>query len=88
MNPVLILGLGSAPDIAGKGIINPTGMILSVAMMLRYSFAMPEAANAVEAAVKAAIENGVKTKDIGGNASTSEFGEGVVNYLRKHFHVN
>jgi 3-isopropylmalate dehydrogenase len=74
---------GSAPDISGKGIVNPTGTILSVAMMLRYSLNLPKEAAAVEAAVKNAIDNGVRTKDIGGSASTTEMGDAIVAELEK-----
>jgi 3-isopropylmalate dehydrogenase len=74
---------GSAPDISGKGIVNPTGTILSVAMMLRYSLNLPKEAAAVEAAVKNAIDSGVRTKDIAGSASTSEMGDAVVAELEK-----
>ena len=55
---------GSAPDIAGKDIANPIGMILSVAMMLRYSFDMEEEAICVEKAVDNFIKNGYRTQDI------------------------
>lgn len=72
---------GSAPDISGKGIVNPIGTILSVAMMLRYSLKLPKEAAAVEAAVKLAIDNGTRTKDLGGNASTAEMGDAVVAQL-------
>jgi 3-isopropylmalate dehydrogenase len=55
---------GSAPDIAGRGIANPVGTILSVALMLRYSFGLEREARAVENAVFAAIEQGCVTADI------------------------
>ena len=55
---------GSAPDIAGQDIANPIGMILAAAMMLRYSLDMPREAEAVEQAVSAALEDGVRTSDI------------------------
>ena len=55
---------GSAPDIAGQGIANPIGAILSGALMLRYSFEMEEAAAAVEQAVRRALEAGHRTRDI------------------------
>jgi 3-isopropylmalate dehydrogenase len=74
---------GSAPDISGQGIVNPIGTILSVAMMLRYSLNLPKEAAAVETAVKLAIDNGVKTKDLGGNAGTAEMGDAVVAQLVK-----
>ena len=54
---------GSTPDIAGKGIANPLATILSVAMMLRYSLAQPEAAQAIEAAVAKVLETS-RTPDI------------------------
>jgi 3-isopropylmalate dehydrogenase len=55
---------GSAPDIAGKGIANPIAQILSAAMMLKYSFNMIEAAEAIEAAVEKVLEEGYRTGDI------------------------
>jgi 3-isopropylmalate dehydrogenase len=55
---------GSAPDIAGQGIANPLATILSVAMLLRYSFAMGEAAAAIEAAVGTVLDQGLRTADI------------------------
>lgn len=55
---------GSAPDIAGQGIANPIAQILSAAMMLRFSFGLGEAADAIEAAVKAVIDDGFRTGDI------------------------
>jgi 3-isopropylmalate dehydrogenase len=55
---------GSAPDIAGKGVANPLAAILSFAMALRYSFDAPEEAQAIERAVEATLERGVRTADI------------------------
>lgn len=55
---------GSAPDIAGQGVANPLAQILSVEMMLRYSFNMGEAADAVRAAVTAVLDEGWRTRDI------------------------
>ena len=55
---------GSAPDIAGKDIANPLAAILSVAMMLRYSLEQPAAADAVELAVRGALDSGARTADI------------------------
>jgi len=74
---------GSAPDISGKGIVNPIGTILSVAMMLQYSLNLPKEAAAVEAAVKLAIDGGIRTKDLGGSATTKEVGDAVVAELVK-----
>lgn len=57
---------GSAPDIAGQNIANPLGTILSAAMMLRYSFDMPQEADDIEAAVDAVLNDGYRTADIAG----------------------
>ncbi|KAI1102976.1 3-isopropylmalate dehydrogenase [Jackrogersella minutella] len=74
---------GSAPDISGKGIVNPIGTILSVAMMFRYSLASPKDADAIETAVKNVIDSGLRTKDLGGSAGTKEVGDAVVAELTK-----
>ncbi|KAJ3031268.1 3-isopropylmalate dehydrogenase [Rhizophlyctis rosea] len=75
---------GSAPDIAGQGIANPVGTILSAAMLLEYSLGLKGESRAVEAAVKKVFDVvGLRTKDLGGNASTSEFGDAVVAALRE-----
>jgi 3-isopropylmalate dehydrogenase len=55
---------GSAPDIAGKGVANPLATILSVAMMLRYSFANEAMAGRIESAVKKVLAQGYRTADI------------------------
>ncbi|AMV72528.1 3-isopropylmalate dehydrogenase [Desulfuromonas carbonis] len=55
---------GSAPDIAGQGIANPIAQILSASMMLRYSFGLVEAADAIDVAVEAALDQGLRTGDI------------------------
>jgi len=62
---------GSAPDIAGKGIANPLGTILSAAMLLRHSLGIEEEARAVEKAVDEAIASGARTGDMGGERSIS-----------------
>ena len=72
---------GSAPDIAGKGIANPISMILSVAMMLRDSFAELEAAEAIEAAVEKTLAQGILTRDLGGQAGTAQMTEAIINNL-------
>ena len=54
---------GSAPDIAGKDIVNPTACILSAAMMLRYSFGLTEEADAIENAVNKVLDKGIRTAD-------------------------
>ncbi|KAI4129246.1 MAG: hypothetical protein LQ347_003855 [Umbilicaria vellea] len=74
---------GSAPDISGKGIVNPVAAILSMAMLLQYSLNLPTEAKAVEEAVRRTIDSGVRTGDIGGKASTSEVGNAVAEELTK-----
>lgn len=68
---------GSAPDISGKGIVNPIASILSISMMLKYSLCLPELAKVVDVAVKNVIDNNIRTADIGGSNSTSEVGDAV-----------
>ena len=63
---------GSAPDIAGKGIANPIGTILSVALMLRYTFHLENEARQIEAAVEAVIAAGQVTTDLGGPLNTRQ----------------
>jgi 3-isopropylmalate dehydrogenase len=72
---------GSAPDIAGKGIANPLGTILSTALMLRYSFNLEEEARLVEAAVDRAISAGQFTGDLGGKLSTRQAADAVIQNL-------
>lgn len=62
---------GSAPDIAGRGIANPVGTVLSAAMLLRHSLGLESEAKKVEAAVEATLERGVCGRDIGGDADTA-----------------
>jgi 3-isopropylmalate dehydrogenase len=69
---------GSAPDIAGKGIANPIGTIMSAAMLLRYSFGLLVEADAVEGAVKQAIAGGCRTRDLGGNLNTQQMANAVI----------
>ena len=76
---------GSAPDIAGKGIANPCGAILSFAMCLRHTFLRPDEAAFLEAAVIRAIETGARTADIAlpgrPPASTAEMGNAILREL-------
>lgn len=72
---------GSAPDIAGQGIANPLGTILSVAMMLRYSFQLEQGARAVEQAVERALAEGCRTRDLGGSLTTAEMTDAVLQRL-------
>ncbi|KAF2492426.1 3-isopropylmalate dehydrogenase [Lophium mytilinum] len=74
---------GSAPDIAGQGIVNPVATVLSMSMMLKYSFNLPALAKKIDEAVKIVIDNNVRTKDIGGQAKTAEVGDAIVVELEK-----
>ncbi|OMJ30425.1 putative aconitate hydratase [Smittium culicis] len=79
---------GSAPDIAGKGIANPIGSILSAAMLLRYSLNLEAEANAVEQAVRKVLDDdelngfGIRTADLQGTDSTTTVGEAVIRALK------
>jgi 3-isopropylmalate dehydrogenase len=73
---------GSAPDIAGRDICNPTGAILSAAMLLRYGLDLSDEADAVEAAVASVLATGRFTADLGGHESCSGFARAVVDTLR------
>lgn len=68
---------GSAPDIAGQGIVNPVATILSISMMFKYSLCLPELALKIDEATKISIDKGVRTKDIGGSSSTSQVGDAI-----------
>jgi 3-isopropylmalate dehydrogenase len=76
---------GSAPDIAGKGIANPLGAILSVAMMLRHSFQLEKEAVHVESAVAAVLNRGLRTRDLGRAAeetvTTQEMGQAITEQI-------
>ncbi|KAH7305856.1 Isopropylmalate dehydrogenase-like domain-containing protein [Stachybotrys elegans] len=80
---------GSAPDIAGQGIVNPVAQILSLAMMLRYSFLLVEEAACIEQAVrktfdaKAAGGLEIRSRDMGGTAGTVEVGDAIVHEVRR-----
>ncbi len=73
---------GTAPDIAGRGIANPLGMILSAALLLRHGLGRPEQAAAVESAVDGALAKGMRSGDLGGNATTAEMTEAVLEELK------
>lgn len=74
---------GSAPDIAGKDVANPSGSILSLAMMLRESVGNEEAARAVENAVETVIAAGGRTRDLGGGLSCSAFADRVADLVAR-----
>ena len=69
---------GSAPDIAGKGIANPTGTILSAAMLLRHSLALESEAGSIERAVEDAITSGARTGDLGGRLKSSQMTDEII----------
>ena len=69
---------GSAPDIAGKGIANPIGTILSTAMLLRHSLKLEAEAAAIEKAVEETITNGARTADIGGKLTTRQMADEII----------
>jgi 3-isopropylmalate dehydrogenase len=72
---------GSAPDIAGQGIANPLAMFLSVALMLRRGLDLEAEARAVESAVDSALADGLRTRDLGGSASTAQATAAVLGHL-------
>jgi 3-isopropylmalate dehydrogenase len=78
---------GSAPDIAGQGIANPVGLILSAAMLLswlageRQDAAAAEASQAIQRAVAKTLADGPRTRDLGGTADTQEFTAGILRHL-------
>ena len=72
---------GTAPDIAGQGIANPLAMFLSAALMLRHGLSMETEAAALESAVDRALAGGLRTGDLGGQATTAEATEAVLEEL-------
>ena len=69
---------GSAPDLAGKGVANPIGTILSVGLLLRYSLGLLDEAAAVEQAVDDVLTDGLRTPDLGGALATHELGAAII----------
>jgi 3-isopropylmalate dehydrogenase len=72
---------GSAPDIAGRGIANPVGTILSTAMLLRHSLNMSQAAESIERAVDQAIHEGMRTVDLGGSLSSRQMTDEILSRM-------
>ena len=72
---------GSAPDIAGRGVANPLAMFLSAALMLRHGLGWADEAGALESAVERALQEGLRTPDLGGTASTAEATRAVLAHL-------
>ena len=75
---------GSAPDIAGQGVANPTGAILSAAMLLRHSLGLEEEAQCVEAAVAHVLDHGPRTRDVGGRGDTAAVRDAVLMAVEDH----
>ncbi|MGO8686723.1 MAG: 3-isopropylmalate dehydrogenase [Candidatus Dormibacteria bacterium] len=75
---------GSAPDIAGRGIADPVGSILSVALLFEHSLRLPEVATEIRSAVDAALAAGARTPDLGGTGSTAAMTEAVLQALSTH----
>jgi homoisocitrate dehydrogenase len=75
---------GSAPDIAGKGVANPSGALLASALLMRYHWRLPQQADQLEHAVYAALDAGVRTADLGGSASTADVVSCVISHLNSH----
>jgi len=82
---------GSAPDIAGMGIANPIGTILSAALLLRYSLGLEKQAQLIEVAVRKALDAKdaggleLRTADLGGSVATNEIGDKIVELLKTSF---
>jgi 3-isopropylmalate dehydrogenase len=72
---------GSAPDIAGRGVANPLAMFLSAAMLLRHGLHLASEAAAVESAVQRALDAGLRTADLGGQASTAQAARAVLDNI-------
>ena len=72
---------GTAPDIAGRGIANPVGSMLSVALLFEHSLRLPEVAAEIRTAVDAALDAGARTPDLGGTSSTGEMTAAVLDEL-------
>ncbi len=72
---------GSAPDIAGEGVANPLAMFLSAAMLLRHGLGLASESAAVESAVQGALDAGLRTTDLGGEAGTADARRAVLDHL-------
>jgi 3-isopropylmalate dehydrogenase len=72
---------GSAPDIAGQGIANPVGTILSAALLLRYSLKLEYEAQTIESAVDRAITHGARTADLDGRLTTRQMTDEIIKCL-------
>lgn len=73
---------GSAPDIAGQGIANPTALLLAAALMLDHVDCREQAERLRSALTQTLTDDGIRTRDLGGSASTTEFGKAIVERMR------
>lgn len=69
---------GSAPDIAGRNLANPCASVLSLALAMRHSLALPELADRIESAVQHVLERGIRTRDLGGDADTRQMSDALL----------
>jgi 3-isopropylmalate dehydrogenase len=74
---------GSAPDITGQGSANPLAMFLSVAMLLRHGLGLDSEAASLESAVDSALRDGLRTRDLGGDATTEQATRAVLDHLHQ-----
>ncbi|MEC9206191.1 MAG: 3-isopropylmalate dehydrogenase [Pseudomonadota bacterium] len=78
---------GSAPDIAGQGVVNPIAMILSFAMMLEYSFNKQDLSESIRVSINNILNDGILTKDLAGSdnfVSTSQMGDKILEEIKNH----
>ena len=74
---------GTAPDLAGQGTVNPLAMILTVGMMYEYGFDLPGSSQRLRRSVETALKQGIRTRDLGGEASTREMTDAVIEAWRQ-----
>ena len=73
---------GTAPELVGTGTANPIGMILSISMMLKFSFGLEEISKKIELAIDNTLQKGFHTKDLKGNCSTNEITDHIIKELK------
>ena len=74
--------LGTAPELVGTGAANPIGMILSISMMLKYSFGFDVVSKKIEFAIDKTLQKGCHTRDLKGNSSTIEITNHIIKELK------
>ena len=73
---------GTAPELVGTGTANPIGMILSISMMLKFSFGLEEISKKIELAIDKTLQKGFHTKDLKGSCSTNEIIDQIIKELK------